>query len=242
MQQNKLTEVISMAAPGLYLKVLSLIGEEKRGYVLDAPAGTGELSRCLKERNFGVLAADINQVAFKGTDIEFKRVDLNKEFPFNDFSFDHAICVEGIEHLENPYHIISEFSRVIKKGGALVLTTPNILNIFSRLRYLLTGYYEYFGGYYASKENFYVFHINPVGFPELEYILGKSGFEIERIATNRSNLFKKSPVLVMSILFLLPLINIVTRLKVKDRRMRELFLSKEILMGELLILKCRKKI
>jgi len=229
-----------MVISNLHLKVLNLLGQERKGRILDAPAGTGELSCLLKEKNFDILAADINQDVFKCSGIEFLRVDLNKDFPFTSEFFDHAICVEGIEHLQNPHQVISEFSRVIKYKGSFILTTPNILNVFSRLRYLLTGHYEYFGDYFANQENFYVFHINPVGFPELERILENNNFKIEKITSNQSILFKKGIFSILTMLFLLPLIIIVSKFKVKDQRLKKILLSRELLFGELLILKCRR--
>ena len=45
--------------------------------------------------------------------------------PFKDSYFDKVIFTEVLEHLKNEEKAISEISRVLKKGGTLLLTTPN---------------------------------------------------------------------------------------------------------------------
>ena len=48
-------------------------------------------------------------------------------FPYPDAHFATVICGELIEHLfEDPMHLMSEVNRILKPGGHLVLTTPNI--------------------------------------------------------------------------------------------------------------------
>ncbi len=53
--------------------------------------------------------------------------DAERErFPYDDASFDLVTWCEVIEHLtENPVHTLSEIHRVLKPGGALVISTPN---------------------------------------------------------------------------------------------------------------------
>jgi glycosyltransferase involved in cell wall biosynthesis/SAM-dependent methyltransferase len=64
---------------------------------------------------------------------EMKNVDVERDrFPFPDDHFDVALCCELIEHLrEDPMHMLVELHRVVKWGGLLILTTPNITSAFS---------------------------------------------------------------------------------------------------------------
>lgn len=44
--------------------------------------------------------------------------------PVENDSFDAVLCTEVLEHVKNPYLVIKEFSRILKKGGTLILTAP----------------------------------------------------------------------------------------------------------------------
>ncbi len=50
----------------------------------------------------------------------------NEGLPFENASFDCVTCLEVIEHLIFPEKAISEISRVLKPGGHVIITVPNI--------------------------------------------------------------------------------------------------------------------
>ena len=51
-------------------------------------------------------------------------------FPYPDGYFSTVLCCELLEHLErDPMHMMSEIHRVLKDGGVLLLTTPNIVSM-----------------------------------------------------------------------------------------------------------------
>ena len=61
-------------------------------------------------------------------------------FPYPDASFDTVLCCELIEHLPaDPMHMMSEINRILKPGGHLVITTPN-LGPCVRSRAIIPGY------------------------------------------------------------------------------------------------------
>ncbi|MCI0525407.1 MAG: methyltransferase domain-containing protein [Acidobacteria bacterium] len=74
-----------------------------------------------------------NKAAGEEYSFPMKNVDVDRDpFPFDDNYFDVALCCELIEHLrEDPMHMLIELNRVVKWGGLLVLTTPNITSAFS---------------------------------------------------------------------------------------------------------------
>ena len=228
-------------AYGLHERTLELLDKEHRGLLLDAPSGTGRLSHLLKEKGFDVIAGDINEDVVQTENIRFKKIDLNQNLPFDDSSLDFVVNVEGLEHLENPHHVIREFSRVLKLQGKLIITTPNILNIFSRLRYFLIGYHEYFGDYYSNEDNFYVLHINPVGFPEIDFALRKNGFVIEEITLNQDVRKVRGLLLRIFLNICGSITKAATKWKVQDDRIKDYLLSKPLIFGEILIIKCCKR-
>jgi ubiquinone/menaquinone biosynthesis C-methylase UbiE len=90
------------------------------------------------------VSLDIASSVVVVKNLNFIESDLNGRLPFEDKSLDCIACVEGIEHLENPFQTVREFRRIMKEGGLLVITTPNIQNIGSRFRFLMTGGFNYF--------------------------------------------------------------------------------------------------
>jgi SAM-dependent methyltransferase len=46
--------------------------------------------------------------------------------PFPDDAFDVVTCLETLEHDRDPFGTVREMRRVLKPGGALVLTVPSI--------------------------------------------------------------------------------------------------------------------
>ncbi|HUL37332.1 MAG TPA: class I SAM-dependent methyltransferase [Thermodesulfobacteriota bacterium] len=116
-------------------KVIGMMDREPRGKVLDIPTGTGILADRLRKMGFEMSCCDINPSFFSVPDLKVEIGDLNQSLPYADDSFDYVICLEGIEHTENPSNAIREFQRILKKGGKVFISTPNFLNIERRIRF-----------------------------------------------------------------------------------------------------------
>jgi SAM-dependent methyltransferase len=142
--------------------------------------------------------------------------------------------VEGIEHLENPHLLIREIGRVLKPGGSVVITTPNIMNIKSRLYFLLRSYFNNFRYFPqpSDQRDLLGLHVNPIPFAELRYILNRYGFRMEKVSCNRFT--KKYPWLMP---FLVPLIRLMTRRK---NREADFLLRRQLLEGDILIVSAIK--
>jgi SAM-dependent methyltransferase len=156
--------------------------------ILDAGAGEGALSDALRRRGYRVVACDVSPSRFRASGVPCIRADLAARLPFADASFDGVVSSEVLEHLENPHHLAREFARILRPGGAFVLTTPNILNVYSRLHFLLLGTCDFFDTLSGSRETAFhgtKGHINPVGYPELRYLLTGAGLRITDVTTNR---------------------------------------------------------
>jgi len=152
----------------------------KQGKILDAGAGKGTLSKKLEEMGFEVLACDIDPSWFEAEGVKVTRTDLNQGLPYKDKLFDYVCCVEAIEHLWNPWGLIIEFYRVLRTGGYLIVTTPNVLTIFSRIRFLLSGRFIHFGEANFNKLG----HITPIPLWQFKGMLKMIGFENIRITFN----------------------------------------------------------
>lgn len=73
---------------------------------------------------------------------EIDHFDAEKDtFPYADEYFSTVLCCELIEHLfHDPMHLMAEVSRILKPGGHLVLTTPNIASL-GGISAILQGYH-----------------------------------------------------------------------------------------------------
>jgi SAM-dependent methyltransferase len=68
--------------------------------------------------------------------LRLKQADLAKGIPCDDSSFDVVYAAEIIEHLLDPDLLLSEIRRVLRPGGTLVLTTPNLCAWYNRALFL----------------------------------------------------------------------------------------------------------
>jgi SAM-dependent methyltransferase len=169
--------------------LVDALARERRGSLLDVPAGTGALALRLQTMGFEVSCCDINPSIFVPKHIEIKEGDLNQVLPYPSRSFDFITCIEGLEHLENPFNAIREFHRMLKPGGKLLLSLPNYLNIERRLRFLITGLFSKIPSPQKIGkdrfENLWMLHLIPLTYPILKLVLEQSDFKVLSIARDK---------------------------------------------------------
>ncbi|TSC63540.1 MAG: putative methyltransferase [Microgenomates group bacterium Gr01-1014_93] len=61
--------------------------------------------------------------------------------PFKNDFFDLAVCLEVLEHVDNPQKVISEIKRVLKKDGKVVMLVPADNKLFKIVWFVWTLYY-----------------------------------------------------------------------------------------------------
>jgi len=146
--------------------------------ILDAPCGAGALSMALRERGYQMFGADVDPAAATRLGDSFTVADLSQPLPWPDEFFDAALSVEGIEHLENRHAYLRELCRVLKRGGTLVLTTPNTVSLRSRVRFRGSGFFHQDPRPLREAARHPLHHIGLMTFPQLRYALHTSGFRI----------------------------------------------------------------
>lgn len=108
--------------------IVSLVPEGAK--VLDVGCGIGILmERLLKEKKCDVFGIDISERAIghlktRGMDGIVKRIP---PIPVSDNSFDVVIATSFLEHCNKPVIIINEMLRVLRMGGAFIVTVPENL-------------------------------------------------------------------------------------------------------------------
>ncbi len=118
---------------------------------------------------------------------ELDLFDAEKDpFPYRDGHFATVLCCELVEHLtEDPMHLMVEVNRVLREGGHLVLTTPNIAALRS-VAAVLEGYHPgLFPQYIKPAQGGEVDprHNREYTPNEIRRLLEDAGFEVVRLET-----------------------------------------------------------
>jgi SAM-dependent methyltransferase len=165
--------------------------------VLDLGAGQGYFSQQAGEylrRSAGVLpstvlsACDQVPAQFSYGDVTCNPVDESGRLPYPADHFDLVCSLEVIEHVEDQFAFLREAYRVLKPGGRLILSTPNVLNMNSRWRYLHSGFTKMFDPLPLDRQDLVHTsgHIHPIPFYYLAYAMHTAGFS--RLAVHYDHL------------------------------------------------------
>lgn len=163
---------------GAYLQITPAL-RSKLGYgsvrgCYYGPAGTTE--------HRTVVSAD-----GEAFECEMDLFDAEKDtYPYPDGYFTTVLCCELIEHLtEDPMGMMSEINRILKPGGDLVLTTPNIASLRG-IAAMLVGYHPgIFSAYIRPRADGEVEarHNREYTPQEIRQLLENCGFSVTRLET-----------------------------------------------------------
>jgi len=144
---------LTPASLSLIKPLMPVFEKYARGNLLDA--GAGRLSyRFLLERYCS---------SYRSVDIDVRGASVDamgdvQRLPVKDGSFDTAFCTQVLEHVREPVDAMKEIHRVLKRGGHAIFTVPHL-------------------GYLHNEPNDY-YRVTRHG---LQYMMEKSGFQVERI-------------------------------------------------------------
>jgi SAM-dependent methyltransferase len=194
--------------PDLYPRVLGWLPPAP-ARLLDVGAGEGYFARLARGRGLEVEACDYRAGAFRAPEIPFHAADLNVAIPLPDGAFDAAVAIEVIEHVENHARFVRELLRVVRPGGRVIVTTPNVLSLPSRWHFFLYGYTDCAPRPLDPfRPDYFLQHVNPIALPELLFHAERFGGELEALATNR---YRRSAWLPCALLY--PLLALALRAK-----------------------------
>lgn len=146
-------ELVQRAAAGLHDDCARLIERHAPAprAVVDLAAGTGAFPSRLSASGYDVVANDIDDAPWAVADVPKFAFDLEEpvaaKFPRD--RYDVVVAMEVIEHLKNPQGLLGHCRELVADDGIILLSTPNVLDLTSRLIYLRSGF---------------TFHISPHAF------------------------------------------------------------------------------
>lgn len=163
-------------------KVLRVISAEPPGRLLDLGCGGGEFSGELRAMGWQVFGLELIQAQASRASARGIRMvvgEVSAGLPFRAGEFDLMFAGEIIEHLLDTDAFLADIHRVLKHGGVLVLTTPNLASFENRLR-LLLGRYPMWVDYRLGSSG----HVRAYTPRVLRDQLAAHGFEVEHHVGN----------------------------------------------------------
>jgi SAM-dependent methyltransferase len=155
---------------------------------LRSKLGYGEVRGCYYGKLGRIDHRTVTSAEGEAFECEIDHFDAEKDvFPYPDGHFATVICGELIEHLfEDPMHLMSQVNRILKPGGHLVLTTPNIAALRG-ISGILQGYHPgFFHAYIRPAEGtgeVDARHNREYAPREIQQLLENSGFEVTVLET-----------------------------------------------------------
>jgi SAM-dependent methyltransferase len=163
--------------PGTFLKLLRQMNSSKGLELFGAGLLASERFVKLMKEEAGARILEVN-LDPKNPDLAGRR--FNSEIPLEEESIDYIHAGEIIEHFVNPAWMLEESLRVLKPGGGMIITTPNVSRIGNVFK-LLTGSSNYarlqpIGEQDPSDE--WRAHFHEYAMAELADLLSNRGFRV----------------------------------------------------------------
>lgn len=254
MQENKLELESDMAAKQspknvkdiVLKKTISMVkkfnDQGKVPVIMEIGPGKGYfLNELMKELRLKDLECVIESGDIEPDQMLLDNIEVNVFNAQNEFGlkkkYDLIISVELVEHIENPFHFIREIAKSLNPNGEVLITSPNILSIRSRLRFLFIGRYDYFRRPY-NEYRLNMGHVNPINPVQLNYILRKNGFSRKSVQGNTLSFGSIIYAPIIPFIMLLTYTHYILRERSKNQQKRNMELASVVLRPSMLLGKC----
>jgi glycosyltransferase involved in cell wall biosynthesis/SAM-dependent methyltransferase len=148
--------------------------------------GYGEVRGCYFGKAGEVNRREVTSESGETFECMVDLFDAEKDpFPYRAGEFSTVLCCELLEHLTaDPLHMLVEINRILKPGGHLVLTTPNLASLRA-LAGILQGFHPQLFSAYIQPRNGVVDarHAREYTPIELRKLMEDSGFDVTLLET-----------------------------------------------------------
>ena len=142
--------------------------------VLDLGAGAGAMSLRMADAGYQVTPLDVDEGKWALEAPQLHKLDLNVGVVESvGRAFDAVVCLEVVEHIENPWQLFREIRSLLVPGGYAFVSTPNITSFYSRLYFLRTGRYHHFE---PGAESYG--HVGPITHWQVRMAAEAAGLEV----------------------------------------------------------------
>jgi glycosyltransferase involved in cell wall biosynthesis/SAM-dependent methyltransferase len=154
--RTRLARTLELTPPGAAADRILEMG----AYLQITPAlktrlGYGEVRGCYYGEAGRVDHHEVASESGEPFAIDVELFDAERDpFPYTDEYFSTVLCCELLEHLkEDPMHMLAEIHRILRPGGHLLITTPNLASLRA-LNAILMGYHPgFFPAYLKPSED-----------------------------------------------------------------------------------------
>jgi methionine biosynthesis protein MetW len=126
----------------------------------------------------GVDISESAVAAARNRGLDARRVTDARELPFEQGSFDAAICLEVLEHVFQPQQVLEEIRRVLRAGGRVITTVPNVAHWRNRLDLATLGRWNPRGDHLSPSEPWRDPHLRFFTLASLVALVESCGFRI----------------------------------------------------------------
>lgn len=140
---------------------------QEQDKVLDIACGTGFGTELIFQKTKGVIGGDLDNETIESnkkhySGISFETMNVTKT-TYSDDYFDVIVSFETIEHTTQYREMLKELKRITKKGGIVIISTPNfylnspkgiIINPFHTQEFTPKEFKELIGEYFSEFEHY----------------------------------------------------------------------------------------
>ena len=163
---------------------------------IDVGCGDGRTAAQWNRDALDLVGVDVSESAVAAASargIDARLVEDASSLPFENDSFDAALCLEVFEHLFAPHDVAAEIVRVLRPGGILIATVPNAAYWRRRADLAVLGRWNPLGDVLAVAEPWRDPHIRFFTVRSFERMLRAAGYHPVSVGAHGGGILRDIP-------------------------------------------------